>query len=103
MCSLSVLFAYKVGLFNIGAAGQYVVGVGACLYFALRFNMPWYVCLIAAIVTAALVGGISGALKAYFNVNEVISSAAPSTARSPSDRRCPRRSPPNLLRSSWSE
>ena len=26
MCSLSVLFAYKVGLFNIGAAGQYVVG-----------------------------------------------------------------------------
>lgn len=73
MCSLSVLFAYKVGLFNIGAAGQYVVGVGACLYFALRFNMPWYVCLIAAIMTAALVGGISGALKAYFNVNEVIS------------------------------
>ena len=42
-----------MGLFNIGAAGQYVVGVGACLYFALRFNMPWYVCLIAAIVTAA--------------------------------------------------
>lgn len=73
MCSLSVLFAYKVGLFNIGAAGQYVVGVGACLYFALYFNMPWYVCLIAAIMTAALVGGISGALKAYFNVNEVIS------------------------------
>ena len=32
MCSLSVLFAYKVGLFNIGAAGQYVVGAGACLY-----------------------------------------------------------------------
>ena len=28
MCSLSVLFAYKVGLFNIGAAGQYVVGAG---------------------------------------------------------------------------
>ena len=24
MCSLSILFAYKVGLFNIGAAGQYV-------------------------------------------------------------------------------
>lgn len=73
MCSLSVLFAYKVGLFNIGAAGQYVVGVGACLYFGLSLNMPWYVCLLAAIVVAALVGGISGALKAYFNVNEVIS------------------------------
>ena len=32
MCSLSVLFAYKVGLFNIGAAGQYVVGAGASIY-----------------------------------------------------------------------
>lgn len=73
MCSLSVLFAYKVGLFNIGAAGQYVVGAGACLYFGLRLGMPWYVCLAAAILMAALVGGVSGALKAYFNVNEVIS------------------------------
>ncbi|MCI9064787.1 MAG: ABC transporter permease [Lachnospiraceae bacterium] len=73
MCSLSVLFAYKVGLFNIGAAGQYVVGVGACLYLALACGMPWYVCLIAAVLVAAAAGGLSGALKAYFNVNEVIS------------------------------
>ena len=73
MCSLSVLFAYKVGLFNIGAAGQYVVGAGACLYCALALKMPWIVCLIVAVIAAALVGGASGALKAYFNVNEVIS------------------------------
>lgn len=73
MCSLSVLFAYKAGLFNIGAAGQYVVGAGASLYFALKFGAPWYVCLIAAIVISALVAGISGALKVYFNVSEVIS------------------------------
>lgn len=73
MCSLSVLFAWKVGLFNIGAAGQYVIGVGTCLYFGLKLGMPWYVCLLAAIISAAIVGGISGALKAYFNVNEVIS------------------------------
>lgn len=73
MCGLSVLFAYKVGLFNIGAAGQYVVGAGACLYCALALDMPWYVCLIAAIVVAAVVGGISGLLKTYFNVSEVIS------------------------------
>lgn len=73
MCSLSVLFAYKVGLFNIGAAGQYVVGVGACLYLALACGMPWYVCLIAAVLVTAAAGGLSGALKAYFNVNEVIS------------------------------
>ena len=73
MCSLSVLFAYKVGLFNIGAAGQYVAGAGAALYCALGLHMPWYVCFIAAIVAGALLGVISGALKAYLNVNEVIS------------------------------
>lgn len=73
MCALSVLFAYKAGLFNIGAAGQFVVGAGASLYFALKLGMPWYVCLIAAVVVAGLVAGISGALKVYFNVNEVIS------------------------------
>ena len=73
MCSLSVLFAYKVGLFNIGAAGQYVVGAGASLYCALAWGMPWYVCLLAAIVAGAALGAISGLLKAYCNVNEVIS------------------------------
>ena len=73
MCSLSVLFAYKVGLFNIGAAGQYVAGAGAALYCALALNMPWWVCLIAAAMAGALLGSISGLLKAYCNVNEVIS------------------------------
>ncbi|MCI9349382.1 MAG: ABC transporter permease [Oscillibacter sp.] len=73
MCSLSVLFAYKVGLFNIGAAGQYVVGTGACLYCALGLNLPWYLCLIAAILAGAVLGAVSGLLKAYCNVNEVIS------------------------------
>lgn len=73
MCSLSVLFAYKVGLFNIGAAGQYVAGAGASLYCALALHLPWYVCLLAAVVAGALLGGVSGLLKAYRNVNEVIS------------------------------
>ncbi|MGN0779791.1 MAG: ABC transporter permease [Aristaeellaceae bacterium] len=73
MCSLSVLFAYKVGLFNIGAAGQYVAGAGAGLYCALALGMPWYVCMLAAIVAGALLGAVCGALKAYRNVNEVIS------------------------------
>ncbi len=73
LCSLSILFAYKAGLFNIGAAGQYVLGAGASLYCALALNMPWYVCLLAAVLAGALLGAISGAFKAYLNVNEVIS------------------------------
>lgn len=73
MCGLSVLFAYKVGLFNIGVAGQYVAGAGAALYCALVWHMPWYVCILAAAVAGAAMGCISGALKAYCNVNEVIS------------------------------
>ena len=73
MCSLSVLFAYKVGLFNIGAAGQYVAGAGASIFCALSLHMPWYLCLIAAVLAGALLGAISGILKAYRNVNEVIS------------------------------
>ena len=73
ICSLSVLFANKAGLFNIGAAGQYVVGAGACLYMALALNMPWWACLLGAIVAGALLGALSGWLKTVFNVNEVIS------------------------------
>ena len=37
------------------------------------YGLPWYICLIAGVLIAAAVGGISGALKAYLNVNEVIS------------------------------
>ena len=73
LCGLSVLFAYKVGLFNIGAAGQYVAGAGAALYLALALNQPWYVCVIGAMLAGAMLGAISGALKSYCNVNEVIS------------------------------
>lgn len=72
MCTLSILFAYKVGLFNIGASGQYAVGAGLSLYLALAFQMPWYVCVLAAMIGGAVLGGIAGALKAYLNVNEVI-------------------------------
>ena len=73
MCALSVLFANKAGLFNIGAAGQYVVGAGASLYMALALNLPWWACLLGAIVAGALLGALSGYLKTKFNVNEVIS------------------------------
>ena len=73
MCSLSILFAYKAGLFNIGAAGQYCAGAGMALYAALAWHMPWWLCMIMAMLGGALLGVISGLLKSYCNVNEVIS------------------------------
>ena len=73
MCALSVLFAYKVGLFNIGVAGQYVVGSCACLYAALAWHWGWLLCLLFALVVGGVYGALVGLLKAYCNVNEVIS------------------------------
>ena len=73
MCSLSVLFVYKVGLFNIGAAGQYVAGACACLYAAMYLHWHWLPCMLLAIAAGALLGVISGLLKSSFNVSEVIS------------------------------
>ena len=73
LCSLSILFSYKVGLFNIGTAGQYVAGACASLYAALAWGWGWLPCLLLAIVAGALLGAVTGLLKAYCNVNEVIS------------------------------
>ena len=73
MCSLSVLFAYKVGLFNIGAAGQFVVGSCACLISSLSWGWSWLPCLLFTILVGAVYGAIVGLLKSYCNVNEVIS------------------------------
>ncbi len=74
MTGLSVGFAFKTGLFNIGATGQYTVGAFAALVFAIQFQMPWYVCIIAAMLAGAVWGMFPGLFKALFNVNEVITS-----------------------------
>ncbi len=73
MCALSVLFAYKVGMFNIGVAGQYVAGACVALYAALAWNLPWYLCLILAMAAGAVLGAAAGFLKTQCNVNVVIS------------------------------
>ena len=43
------------------------------LYAALAWHMPWWLCMIMAMLGGALLGVISGLLKSYCNVNEVIS------------------------------
>ena len=73
MCALSICFCYKVGLFNIGAPGQYEAGACIALYSAIAWHTPWIVSLLLAAIAGAAVGAVSGALKAYRNVNEVIS------------------------------
>lgn len=72
MTGLSVAFAFKTGLFNIGAAGQYTVGAFFALYSSLMLKLPWWACLLAATLGGALWGAIPGFFKAYLNVNEVI-------------------------------
>ncbi len=74
MTGLSVGFAFKTGLFNIGATGQYTVGAFMALVFGIQFQMPWWVCLLAAMLGGAIWGFIPGICKALFNVNEVITS-----------------------------
>ncbi|MBE6985199.1 MAG: ABC transporter permease [Ruminococcaceae bacterium] len=72
LTGLSVAFAFKTGLFNIGAAGQYTVGAFGALLCAIIFQWPWWACLIASALFGALWGAFPGIFKAFLNVNEVI-------------------------------
>ncbi len=74
MTGLAVAFAFKTGLFNIGASGQYTVGAFCALACAIIFQMPWWICLIASLVAGAVWGFFPGLFKSLFNVNEVITS-----------------------------
>lgn len=74
MTGLSVGFAFKTGLFNIGATGQYTIGAAFALIGAIQFQLPWYVCLLLALIGGAIWGIFPGLFKALFNVNEVITS-----------------------------
>ncbi len=74
---LSVAFAFRTGLFNIGAEGQFIVGALAAVLVGVFIPLPFilHVPLVFLAGTAAgmLWGGLSGGLKARFGVNEVIS------------------------------
>ena len=79
LIGLSVAFAFKTGLFNIGASGQMLIGgiTGSILAFYLPMDMPRVIYLpiiiIASMIAGAFWGFLSGLLKAKFNVHEVVS------------------------------
>ena len=76
LCGLSMAFAARTGLFNIGAEGQYIVGLTAAQFAAIYAPqvpvLHWVVALLAAAVAGGLWGGIVGWLKAKFSVSEVV-------------------------------
>lgn len=71
--SLSILVSYKAGLFNLGASGQYSIAVLVICLLGAGANWPWYIVMIIAMIAAAIWSMLTGLLKAFFNVNEVIS------------------------------
>ncbi len=78
MTGLSVGFAFKMGLFNIGASGQYTFGMFFALYVGFMVKLPiglhWIACIVAGMLGGMLWGFIPGLLKAKLNVHEVITS-----------------------------
>lgn len=79
MTGLSVAIAFKTGLFNIGAPGQYLMGTLASLSIALGIpstSVPagiiWILALLGGMLAGALWGAIPGLLKALLNINEVL-------------------------------
>ena len=79
LTGLSVAVAFKTGLFNIGAPGQYLAGTAATLFIALGIPthsapgwLIWTLAFLGGMAAGALWGMIPGLLKAFFNINEVI-------------------------------
>lgn len=78
LTGLSVGFAFKTGLFNIGTPGQFIMGGFGAVYVGILWtslgSVHWIVALAASVLMGALWGLVPGILKAYYNVNEVIAS-----------------------------
>lgn len=77
LTGLSVGFANKTGLFNIGVPGQFVVGAYVAVLIGVKCTfipgpLLWLACLAGAMLAGALWGFVPGFLKAVCNVNEVI-------------------------------
>lgn len=78
MTGLSVGFAFKTGLFNIGTPGQLIAGAYVAVLIGVKMPflgpVHWLVALLAAMLAGGVWALIPGLLKAFFNVHEVIAS-----------------------------
>ncbi len=76
LSGLAVAFAFRVGLFNIGVEGQFIVGWFASVWVGISFDLPKAILLPLAILASMAAGAlwafIPGLLKARFRVHEVI-------------------------------
>ena len=76
LTGISVAFAFKTGLFNIGAEGQFIIGSLAATLVGYFFKLPPIihpiVAILAGCLAGAIWGGIAGLLKSKFEINEVI-------------------------------
>ena len=79
MTGLSVAVAFKTGLFNIGAPGQYLMGTMVTLMLALGIpsesvpaGLIWIIAFVGGCLAGAVWGAIPGLLKAFLNINEVL-------------------------------
>ena len=79
LTGLSVAVAFKTGLFNIGAPGQYLMGTAATLILALSIPtsvvpapLVWVIAFVGGSLAGAIWGCIPGLVKAFLNINEVL-------------------------------
>ena len=79
LTGLSVAVAFKTGLFNIGAAGQFLMGTMGTLSVGLWMGsagvnpfIAWICAFLTGVILGGLWGAIPGLFKAFLNINEVI-------------------------------
>lgn len=75
---IGVAFAFKTGLFNIGAEGQYIVGTIAATVTGISLNLHPVlqipIVILSGVLAGGLFGGFVGWLKSKFGIHEVITS-----------------------------
>ncbi len=75
---IAVAFAYKAGLFNIGAEGQYIIGTVFAVMLGSKIDLPAPLQILAVLgvgtLGGALLGALVGWLKAKFSIHEVLTS-----------------------------